>query len=205
MTSSTSQKRGGSRSEDHMRVKVALAVVVMAACVVAGLVFQGDLKTSAKKEIPTTGLGIARSRLFRPTQKTSTIQEWSFLSRVPSGWSILTKTVPTSGGVLVGTTDTVGYQLISPAAFAKAGRYRLSATLRVLSGGIALGVLDAGGQHFLVNRVIEPRNGEVHTVDLPFSIAAPQAVFVVMSNSTRGVRSGWMLRHVSLLREVAGR
>jgi hypothetical protein len=185
------------------QITLALAALALVVFVVVGLVLQGNLQSSSgRTPVHVAASRVASSQSHEASPRTTT---WVFTAGVPLGWSVLTKTITTSGGVLVGTTDTGGYQLVSPGVVVRPGLYRISVTLRVLFGGIGLEALDTTGQHFLVNRVVEPRDAELRTISAQFSVHAPGKVFVVLSNSAKGIRSSWMLQAASVHRSSRGR
>jgi hypothetical protein len=179
-------------------VAFVFAGVALVACMAVGLVFQGGLRSSGGRTRVNSVVASSQSH-----QSWSAITTWTFTAGVPSGWSVLAKAISTPSGLLVGTTK-MGYQLVAPAVSVGPGHYRLSVTLQILSGGVGLGVLDATGRHFLVNRPVRTLDVGPQTVTEPFSVRAPGNLFVVLSNVTQGIRSGWMLIAVSVQRNTSG-
>jgi hypothetical protein len=180
------------------KVAVVLAGAALVACMAVGLVFQGGLRSSGGRVQVSSDVAGRQAR-----QTWSAVTTWTFTGGVPSGWSVLAKAISTPSGLLVGTTKT-GYQLVAPAVSVGPGEYRLSVTLQLLSGGVGLGVLDATGRHFLVNRPVRTLDVGPQTVTEPFSVRAPGNLFAVLSNVTQGIRSGWMLIAVSVQRNTSG-
>jgi len=193
--------RGWPATWHRSKVAFVLAGVALVVCMAVGLVFQGDLRSSGGRALVHAATSeVASSQSHRPW---SAITTWTFTAGIPSGWSVLAKTTSTQRGVLVGTTKT-GYQLVAPAVSVGPGRYRILVTLQILSGGVGLEALDTTGRHFLVNRVVRTLDVGPQTVTAPFSVHAPGNVFVVLSNVTKGIRSGWMLMAVSMQRSTPG-
>jgi hypothetical protein len=197
-----SPRRAGPPTWHRGQVAFVLAAVTLFVLAAVGLILQGTLRSSSGSSVVHTALTtVARSQLHQPQPATTT---WTFTTGLPSGWSVLTKSISTTGGVLVGTTETAGYQLVSPGVFVGPGRYRISVTLRILSGGIGLEALDMTRQHFLVNRLVAARDGRVQTVTALFPVYAPGNVFVVLSNATAGTQSSWMLLAADVRRSTPG-
>jgi len=139
------------------------------------------------------------------TVVTRPIQALGFSRHLPDGWNKLIPVHQRPSGVLISTNRTAQYQLYSPPVELAAGHYEVTARFRLVSGGIAIAVLDEKPPgHFIFEAEYLSRQSGTKPIRTQgfFYVPAGTNSAVVLSNAARGVSSTWEVSGISVKAHV---
>jgi len=129
---------------------------------------------------------------------------WSFATGLPAGWSAEQGTgYRSTEGSLQVTTDgrRLTYQLLSPVLQLPPGSFEVAAEMQVLSGGVALSVLDVARNEFVASTRYSARGLRRRRLPIggPFTMSRPTRVRVILSNwAGVAVPSTWQVDSVGI-------
>jgi hypothetical protein len=138
-----------------------------------------------------------------PTRVARTI--WSFARGAPGAWSgaSAVRSRTTRGAAFLTSPQQWNYELVSPDVRLPAGAYAVYVRGNVVRGGLDLGVLDAGAQTWIEQRLYwDGQTGVTRRwMATPFHLNGPTTVRFIFSNWVpRAERSRWQLRELRLVR-----
>lgn len=134
------------------------------------------------------------------------VASWSFAGSVPAGWTgdAAAAAGAARGGAFETSTPQWAYELVGPRVELQPGRYAVYASGRVLSGGLDLGVLDAGRRAWIEQRVYwygQHAQFANAWMETPFTVPTTTSIQVILSNWVpKSQPSRWQLGEVRVVR-----
>ena len=125
---------------------------------------------------------------------------WNFTGKFPNGWIHLVPTRTDRVETQVTSNRSATYQLYTLALRLSGGRHQITATFRILQGGLAISILDVATQKFLVTRSYSAQAEGLSRVTVSFQVdlRQPTGVQIVLSNALAPRVSKWGLRQIAL-------
>jgi hypothetical protein len=133
------------------------------------------------------------------------IHTWNFDGSKPSDWLVANTEVRLSNGSpgtrVTTSRPTYAYQLASPVVDLPPGVYRVVVDAKVVHGGLALVVVDAGKDETIVESVhsSDQTSFDAKRIVATFELARSATVRIVLANfGLSGKPSSWLVRNVSV-------